>query len=90
MCILLIAVITALTLTGCSSLAPAPLTKDLLSQQGALDKSVALVEVEPIAGELTLEQAQARALKQDFEQQLKAQQMQQQQQGGGQQPGRPR
>jgi hypothetical protein len=34
--------------------------------------------------------AQARALKQDFEQQLKAQQMQQQQGGGPGGPGRPR
>jgi len=66
-----LAVVTALTLTGCSSLTPAPLTKDLLAQQGSLDKSVALVEVEPLAGELTLEQAQARALKYNLDRRAK-------------------
>lgn len=58
-----LAVITALALTGCSNLAPTPLTKDLLAQRGSLDKSVAQMGVDPIAGELTLEEAQARALK---------------------------
>ncbi|MES2818287.1 MAG: TolC family protein [Pseudomonadota bacterium] len=58
-----LALVTALSLAACSSLNPAPLSEQALSEQGRADRATAQLDVEPLVGELTLDQAMARALK---------------------------
>lgn len=55
------------TLPGCGSLKTEPLTAQQLQQQTANDLAAAQAEVPPISGQLTLDEAIARALKYNLE-----------------------
>jgi outer membrane protein TolC len=54
---------TILTLSGCASLTPQPLTRDEITTTSANDQQQARKDVEPLQGPLTLEEAIARAIK---------------------------
>ncbi|MDH3209760.1 MAG: TolC family protein [Burkholderiaceae bacterium] len=54
-------------ITGCGSLAPAPLTHTEIVARAQSDHHVAQADVEPIKGPLSLEEAIARALKYNLE-----------------------
>lgn len=54
-------------LPGCGTLKPKPLTTQQLQQQNRVDRAAAQAEVPPISGQLTLEEAIARALKYNLE-----------------------
>ena len=56
-------VILTAGLPGCGSLKPKPLSSRELQTQNSADRSTAQIEVPPITGQLTLEEAIARALK---------------------------
>lgn len=58
-----LAVCAALCLSACGTIQPLPLTPQGLAEQAAADRAAAQRDVEPISGELTLEEALARALK---------------------------
>lgn len=58
-----LAILAALSLTACSNLQPEPFSAQALSEQGRADKAAAQFDVEPLTGELSLDQAIARALK---------------------------
>ncbi|MEN2507665.1 TolC family protein [Stutzerimonas stutzeri] len=60
---LTLALVTALSLTACSSIEPRPFTEQALAEQGRADLNTAQADVEPIVGALSLDQALARALK---------------------------
>ena len=59
---LTLALVTALSLTACSSIEPRPFTEQALAEQGRADLNTAQADVEPIVGALSLDQALARAL----------------------------
>jgi outer membrane protein TolC len=59
--------ISILTLSGCVSIAPQPLTIADIKAQTVADQSVARANVEPLLGPLTIEEAVARALKYNLE-----------------------
>ena len=63
----LLAIAAAAALTACSSIAPAPLTQETLTEVNQSDQQAARKEVEPIQGPLTLDEALARALKYNLE-----------------------
>lgn len=58
-----ISILAASTLAGCSMIQPMPFDERTLAAQGAADKLAARRDVEAITGELTLDEALARALK---------------------------
>lgn len=57
------AIAVALSLTACAAIKPKPLSEDSLLEQGRADLATAQKDVEPIVGELSIDQAVARALK---------------------------
>ncbi len=67
----LIAVATAAMLTACANIRPVPLEAQDLQPVNASDRSAMLQEVVPLSGALTLEEAQARALKYNLERRAK-------------------
>ncbi len=66
-----LAIFAALSLSACASIQPTPLDKETLLEQGKADLAAAQKDVEPIAGELTLDQALARALKYNLDRRAK-------------------
>lgn len=58
-----LAILAALSLAACSNLQPEPFSAQALSEQGRADLAAAQFDVEPLTGELSLDQAIARALK---------------------------
>jgi len=66
-----LAIIAALSLSACSSIQPQPVDAQNLLAQGKADLAAAQKDVEPIAGELTLDQALARALKYNLDRRAK-------------------
>ncbi|MCC6074097.1 TolC family protein [Pseudomonas sp. GCM10022188] len=58
-----LAILVSLSISACTTIDPQPLSEQALAEQGRADKAVAVADVEPISGTLTLEQAIARALK---------------------------
>lgn len=58
-----LAILVSLSLSACTTIDPQPLSEQALAEQGRADKAAAVMDVEPISGMLTLEQAIARALK---------------------------
>ena len=67
----LIAVAIAAMLTACANIRPVPLEAQDLQPVNASDRSAMLQEVVPLSGALTLEEAQARALKYNLERRAK-------------------
>lgn len=63
----LIAVATAMMLTACANIRPVPLSAQDLQPINASDRSAMTQGVAPLEGPLTLEEAQARALKYNLE-----------------------
>lgn len=58
-----VAVLATLSLAGCAGIQPAAYSEQDLLKQGQADRATAQQDVEPISGELTIDQAVARALK---------------------------
>ena len=61
----------ALTLSACASLQPNPLDEHSLATQGQADKLASQRDVEALSGELTLDEAIARALKYNLDRRAK-------------------
>ncbi len=66
-----LAIIAALSLSACATIQPQPVDAKHLLEQGKADLSAAQKDVEPITGELTLDQALARALKYNLDRRAK-------------------
>jgi outer membrane protein TolC len=66
-----IAVLASLALSACTSIQPTPFTQEDLSIQTKLDRLAAQKDVEPIVGQLSLEEAIARALKYNLDRRSK-------------------
>ena len=58
-------------LTGCAFVVPKPLSQNLIQQHMAADKGRLHLDVPPVTGPLSLEEAQARALKFNLERRVK-------------------
>lgn len=67
----LIAAATAVMLTACANIRPVPLNAQDLQPVNVSDRSAMVQDVEPLSGPLTLEEAQARALKYNLERRAK-------------------
>lgn len=63
--------VLAVALSACSVIQPAPLSSQNLLEQGLADRATAQKGVEPIAGELSIEKATARALKYNLDRRAK-------------------
>lgn len=63
----LVAAATAVMLTACANIQPVPLTAQDLQPVNTSDRSAMAQDVAPLSGPLTLEEAQARALKYNLE-----------------------
>lgn len=66
-----LAIVAALSLSACSLIQPVPVSEQSLLEQGRADLATAQKDVEPLAGELTLDKAQARALKYNLDRRAK-------------------
>lgn len=66
-----LATIAVLALAGCASIQPPAIEAGTLLEQGKADLATARKDVEPIAGELTIDQALARALKYNLDRRAK-------------------
>ena len=66
-----LAIIAALSLSACTTIQPQPVEAKHLLEQGKADLAAAQKDVEPITGELTLDQALARALKYNLDRRAK-------------------
>lgn len=66
-----LAILVALSLSACSAIQPRPLEEKDLLEQGRADLATAQRDVQPISGELTLDEAQARALKYNMDRRAK-------------------
>jgi len=65
------AVATVVSLSACSTIEPKPLTQGSLAEQGRADRATARVDVEPLSGPLTLDEAIARALKYNLDRRVR-------------------
>ena len=66
-----LAIVAVLSLSACSAIQPQPVDERSLLDQGKADLSAAQKDVEPITGELTLDEALARALKYNLDRRAK-------------------
>ena len=66
-----LAIVAVLSLSACSAIQPQPVDERSLLDQGKADLSAAQKDVEPITGELTLDEALARALKYNLDHRAK-------------------
>ncbi|MDD3329238.1 MAG: TolC family protein [Zoogloea sp.] len=66
-----LAILVAFSLSACSAIQPRPLEEKDLLEQGRADLATAQRDVQPITGELTLDEAQARALKYNMDRRAK-------------------
>lgn len=66
-----LAVVVAVSLSACSTIQPTPFTEQTLAEQGLADRASAQRQVEPIAGELSIDKAIARALKYNLDRRAK-------------------
>ncbi len=67
----MLAAVAALTLTACGTVQVQPLSADELQRQTALDRAAAFQDVPPLAGQLTMDEAIARALKYNLDRRTK-------------------
>ena len=68
---LLVAALGVVTLAGCSTLNPAPLSSQSLAPANQADRQAIREGVEPLKGSLTLDEAMARALKHNLDRRAK-------------------
>lgn len=66
-----LAIAAALSLSACGVIQPIPIEREDLLEQGKADLAAAQKDVEPISDELTLDKAQARALKYNLDRRAK-------------------
>ena len=66
-----LAVFAALSLSACAVIQPAPIAEQSLLEQGKADLVAAQKDVEPVVGQLTIDQAVARALKYNLDRRAK-------------------
>lgn len=67
----LVLLATTLALGGCVSISPTPFTPQKLAEQGKADRAAARDAVDPINGDLNIDQAIARALKYNLDRRAK-------------------
>lgn len=66
-----LAIVAALSLSACAMIQPDPIAEQSLLEQGKADLATAQKDVEPVASQLTIDQAVARALKYNLDRRAK-------------------